>query len=230
VGAETPQGAGALPLAIIRPEPGSAASVRAATAMGLEVHGFPLFQLLPRAWAQPGADHFDALLVGSANAFRHVVGRATAQAAVAAGFALGKVGRGGLQPVLDSLAPGTRLLRLAGAERIKLTLPRGISMTEQVVYESRTLPMPPALVDLLAKPAVIALHSAEAARHLDAECGRLSLPRAHLYLAAMGARIGAAAGSGWAQVALAGTPDEAALLECAANLCQKRADTVRRKT
>jgi uroporphyrinogen-III synthase len=218
--------------------------VRAATAMGLEVHGFPLFQLLPRAWAQPGADHFDALLVGSANAFRHggrglslyrhlpvhVVGRATAQAAVAAGFALGKVGRGGLQPVLDGLAPGTRLLRLAGAERIKLTLPRGISMTEQVVYESRTLPMPPALVDLLAKPAVIALHSAEAARHLDAECGRLSLPRAHLYLAAMGARIGAAAGSGWAQVALAGTPDEAALLECAANLCQKRADTVRRKT
>ena len=59
------------PLYVIRPEPGCAATMRAARAMGLEAHGFPLFEVRPLGWDAPPAASFDALLIGSANALRH---------------------------------------------------------------------------------------------------------------------------------------------------------------
>jgi uroporphyrinogen-III synthase len=226
-----------IPLAIIRPEPGCTASVSAARAMGLEAHGHPLFAVSPVAWELPDLAAFDGLLIGSANVLRHggahlaalrhlqvhAVGETTARAAEAAGFTVAATGAGGLQPVLDAVAPGTRLLRLAGAERIALTPPAGVTMAERVVYASAPLAMPAALAALFAVPAVVALHSAEAARHLAAECDRLGLARAALSLAVIGPRVSAAAGEGWARVALAGTASEAALLSCAADLCQNPA-------
>lgn len=223
-----------IPLVVIRPEPGCAASVAAARELGLVAHGFPLFAVVPLAWEAPAPEHFDALLVGSANAFRHggaalarfrglpvhAVGAVTAAAAQDAGFAVAARGRGGLQAVLDAVPAGTRLLRLAGAERVDLVPPAGVKLAERVVYASQPRAMPPALAALLAGPAAILLHSAEAARHFAAECDRLCLSRAAIALATIGPRVTAAAGAGWRAIATAATPDEAALLAQARDLCQ----------
>ena len=222
------------PLLVIRPEPGCAASVAAARELGLEAECWPLFAVRPVDWEAPDPGGFDALLVGSANAFRHAgplleryaalpvhaVGEATAREARQAGFAVGTVGRGGLQAVLDSIPPGTRLLRLAGAERVPLTAPQGVTLAERVVYASEPLPMPSGLAARLHEPAVVALHSAEAARHFAAECDRLELDRGLIALATIGPRVSGAAGTGWRTLACPERPEEAALLETARDLCQ----------
>jgi len=58
------------PLVLIRPQPGCDASVEAAKKLGLDAHGFPLFEIRARQWDPVGPDSFDALLIGSANAIR----------------------------------------------------------------------------------------------------------------------------------------------------------------
>ena len=139
------------PLFLIRPEPGWSVSAETARAMGLDVHGAPLFTIEPVAWDAPDPADFDGLLVGSANTFRHggkqlakltklpvhAVGEATADAARAAGFLIGRTGRGGLQNLLDELSKRElRLLRLAGADRVTLRLPDGIRVETRTVYRA----------------------------------------------------------------------------------------------
>lgn len=218
---------------ILRPEPGCTATVAAAREVGLAARSAPLFGIEPREWNVPTAP-FDALLVGSANAFRHggaqletlrhlpvhVVGEATAEAARAAGFTVAGIGSGGLQGVLDGIAPGTRLLRLSGEERIELNPPTGVSIDEVVVYASVPRPLDPAA--LKGNPLVL-LHSAEAARHFAAECDRLAIDRAALSLATIGPRVTNAAGSGWRALETAAQPSDAALLALAARMCQSSA-------
>lgn len=219
---------------VIRPEPGCTMSVQALIAMGVAAEGYPLFDVVAVEWDPAPPDAFDALLAGSANVFRHggaqlaqyralpvhAVGETTAQAARAAGFAVAAVGSGGLQRVLDAVPAGTRVLRLAGAERVALNVPVGVSMAERVVYASVARAMPDALVTRLTGPAVVLLHSAEAARHFAGECDRLGLSRAGVALATIGPRVKTAAADGWRTVATAPQPSEAALLAKARELCQ----------
>jgi uroporphyrinogen-III synthase len=221
-----------LPLIVVRPEPGCAGSVAGGLALGLDTHGYPLFEVAPRAWDLPGGP-FDGVLLGSANAVRHAgpalaalrslplhaVGEATAEAAREAGFTVATIGAGGLQAVLDALAPPARLLRLAGEEHVALVPPPGIEVETRVVYASEPRPMPSELAETLRSGPVVLLHSAAAARHFAAECDRLHLPRDGLTLAALGPRIAAATGEGWAAVTSAAVPTEAALLALAADLC-----------
>lgn len=219
------------PLVVIRPQPGNAATCAAARAAGLDPRGYPLFEVIAQGWAAPDPAGFDALLIGSANALRHagpglaalaslpalVVGEVTAAAARAAGLRVELTGSGGLQGVVDNLPAGcTRLLRLAGAERTALALPPGVTMAERVVYASMALPLPGELAELLRSGAVVALHSAAAARHFAGQCRQ----RAGIALAALAPRIAAAAGDGWDAVAVAATPDDHALLALAARMCQ----------
>lgn len=225
-----------LPVIVLRPEPGCAATVAAARAAGLEAHGHPLFAVRALAWQAPDRDGVDGLLLGSANAPRHAgpaleryrgkrawcVGEATAEAARAAGFIVAATGSGGLQPVLDAIPPA-RLLRLCGTERVALTPPPGVSLTERVVYETLALPIDPALAVRLARGAVVLLHSAAAATHFAHEVARLGIDRTALHLAALGPRIAQAAGSGWGSIATATQADAAALLALARDLCQSRA-------
>ncbi len=152
----------------------------------------------------------------------YCVGEATAQAARDAGLTVAATGRGGLQGALTLIAPPhRRLLRLAGEERVPLTLPDSVTMTERVVYASRAQPMPPDLAALLSRPALIALHSGEAAHHLAAECVRLGLRRALHSLCVLAPRVTGAAGPGWREVAVAGEPSDAALLALARQMCQE---------
>lgn len=224
-----------VPLVVIRPEPGCTATVTAARAAGLDVQGHPLFAVRPRSWQAPDPARFDAVLAGSANVFRqggpglaglkrlpvYAVGETTGAAARAAGFTVAAVGSGGLQGVLDSVIPArARLLRLAGDERVPLHLPAGTTMEERVVYASEAQAMPPDLTELLRAPAIIAVHSAEAMRHLAAQCVQQGIRRAPLRIAALGQRIAQAAGDGWGEVAVAALPHDTALLALARQMCQ----------
>lgn len=225
-----------VPLIVIRPEPGCSATVATAREMGLEAYGFPLFAVSPLEWEPPEPAAFDALLIGSANAIRHggaelarfigkplyAVGEVTALMARDAGFTVVASGAGGLQSLLDGrIDPAhRRLLRLGGRERVSLTPPSHITLIERIVYASEPLPMPVALAGMLGNPCVVLLHSAEAARHFAHECARTGLSRGHLTLAAIGSRVTAAAGPGWASATSAEQPDETALLALARQLCQ----------
>lgn len=219
---------------VIRPEPGCTATVAAARAQGLDARGTPLFAIKPCEWDLPN-EQFDAIIVGSANAFRHggtnlarlrhlpvlAVGTSTADAARAAGFSVAASGSGDLQALLDRLDPAhRRLLRLAGAERVALDPRAGVEMAERVVYASEPLPMPDGLADSLREGGIVLLHSAAAARHFALECDRLAVPRDRLALAAIGPRVAAAAGGGWRDLVSAGQPDDRALLALARSLCQ----------
>jgi uroporphyrinogen-III synthase len=221
-------------LFVIRPEPGNGTTVAAARGLGLNAQGTPLFEVSPRDWNRPDG-HFDALLIGSANALRHggprlaelrhlpvyAVGEATAGVARNSGFTVAAIGQRGLQDLLDRLDPGhRRLLRLAGAERVALSPPSGVELVERVVYASEPIALPEALADALRGGGIVLLHSAAAARHFAFACERLAIPRAALSLACIGPRVAEAAESGWADVQSAPEPTDCALLALARGMCQ----------
>jgi uroporphyrinogen-III synthase len=223
------------PILVIRPEPGASATVAAAARLGLGAFGFPLFEVVPLAWAPVEREDVDAVLLGSANALRHggeelaryrglpayVVGVKTAEAARGAGLEVAGIAKGGLQSAMPCLQPGhRRLLRLAGRERVELSLPPGHTMVAREVYASRPRPVPPELAAVLEKPAVVLLHSGEAAAHFAAECARLSIDRSRIALACIGPRVEQRAGNHWLLVRSARTPEDAALLALAAEMCQ----------
>lgn len=229
------------PLIIIRPQPGSDASLAAAKALGLDAHSFPMFTVRQLSWDAPDHETFDALLLGSANAVRHggaaltcyagkptyTVGTSTAQAARDAGFDVVASGTGGLQDVVSQLNPEhTRLLRLAGAARVQIDLPPEVTVTERLVYSSDPLPMPETLAELLGhEDCVVALHSSEAAQHFRSECERLGLNTARIALAAIGTRVTTAANGGWLDVRTAEAPNEEALLALARSMCDEPKST-----
>lgn len=222
-----------LPVVVIRPEPGNAATVAAARALGLKALAFPLFEMAACAWDSPDPAPYQALLAGSANVFRlggkglsrlvalpvHAVGAVTAQAARGAGFAVAQVGEGGLQPLAEVLPPG-RYLRLAGVKHVPLALPAGVVVDDIVVYAARGLAMPPALVSVLAEPAFVLLHSGEAAQHFAAEIARLGVRRDRIILACLAPRIGQLAGLGWQHIEIAQTRTDQAVLALAVQSCK----------
>lgn len=222
-------------LALLRPEPGWSTSAAAARGAGLEVIGQPLFDAQPVAWNLPPGD-FDALLIGSAAAFRHggaqlaelrrlpvyAVGEATAQAARAAGFTVARTGAGVLQHLLDTCAgEAIRFLRLAGEERVAVAPHDDQHVTECAVYRMVPRPIGPTFAAALAaREPLVALHSAAAARHFAEEVDRIGIARGAVFLLALGPRVAKEAGLGWAAVHIADAPDDAALLVKAAALCK----------
>jgi uroporphyrinogen-III synthase len=224
------------PLLVVRPEPGNAATLAAAQALGLAAHGEPLFRVVPRPWTPPPAAEFDALLIGSGNVLRHggpalgnyealpayVVGETTAQAARAAGFTVGATGSGGLQDLVPRLVEDghRRVLRLAGAEHVPLRAGPDTGIETVVVYAAETLQLGNAAAAVLAQQPFVLLHSAAAAARFAAECDRLRVDRGTISLACLGPRVAAAAGIGWASVASAERPSDSALLALAAGMCQ----------
>ena len=224
------------PVFVLRPEPGLTATLVAAFGRGIEARGMPLGTVEAVPWRAP-AKPFDGLLVGSANAIRHAggelqkllhlpvycVGEATAQAAREAGLTVERVGTGGLQAVLDALeGSALALLRLAGERHLALTPPPGVSIDRQIVYRTVDRAMTSAQASALAHGATVLLHSGETAAHFARECDRLGVDRTQVTLIAMAPRIARMAGQGWRALHTAPAPNDAALLEMAAELCQKR--------
>lgn len=223
-----------MPFIAIRPQPGLGATISAARAQGLTVEGWPLFELRPLEWEAPHPEGVDGVLLGSANAVRlagsalgrfegkpaYCVGETTSEAARAAGLSVALTGAGGLQQVLEAIADRPlRLLRLAGEEHLPLGVPAGITLETRIVYRVEPLELPAILASRLGTGALVLLHSAAAARHFAQECERLHIPRRKIALAALGPRIAAAAGEGWASLRSADQPSDTALLALAADMC-----------
>lgn len=226
---------GRRPLLIVRPEPGAAATLKAAQELGLDAQAIPIFRIEPVAWEPVARETVDAVLLGSANAVRHAgaglerlrglpaycVGQTTAAMAEAAGFTIAAVGTGGLQPVLGTLDPAhRRLLRLTGVTHLPLALPPGITVLTRTVYDARALPLADALRAALREPVVVMLHSGEAATHFAALCDDAGVERARIALATIGPRVTQCAGQGWSSVETAPQPSDAALLALAREMCQ----------
>lgn len=217
----------------LRPEPGLAATLDKARAGGLAITGHALSEIRPVEWDCPDPVGIDGLLIGSANAILrggshlgrltakpvYAVGEATAAAARAAGFTIAMTGSGGLQGVLDAIAPPRHLLRIAGEEHVPLTAPPGVTFVEVIAYRSVMLPLDPVAGLLASGEALVLLHSAATAAHFAAECDRLGIARAGITVAALGPRIAAAAEEGWAAVHTAARPDETSLMQLVFDLC-----------
>ncbi len=221
------------PLLVLQPQPGNAASVAAAQALGLAALGAPLFAMQAVAWQAPDPAGYAAILAGSANLFRLggpglaalralpvlAVGAETAREAQGAGFAVAQAGEGGLADVARGLAPG-RYLRLSGADPVPLALPEGVVVDTITLYAAQPLPLAPAAQALLRHPCVVALHSGEAARHFAEECARLGLARGHVGLACLAPRIAQMAGTGWQAVEISAMRRDQPLLALAQQMCQ----------
>ena len=219
----------------IRPEPGLSSTIAAGAGRGLPIVGNPLSKIAPCGWTLPEVENLDALLIGSANAFRHgggkleavkhlpvlAVGKATAELAEQSGFNVAAVGSGGLQSVLDALDGNYKhLLRLSGEEHVPLEPPSNIELTTRIVYRVQDTDIDNEFEAELRKGAIILLHSAGAARHFAEECDRLGLDRGRIGLAALGPRILEPVGDGWLAAKAASTPHEGELLALAQDMCQ----------
>ncbi|HEY0014520.1 MAG TPA: uroporphyrinogen-III synthase [Allosphingosinicella sp.] len=216
---------------MLRPEPGASATAARAKAMGLEPVLAPLFTIRPIAWEAPDPASLDAILLTSANAAREAgprlaaylhlpcrtVGEATAAAAEAAGFADVRTGPGDGAAALAAMSG--RVLHLCGREHLPLTHD-GVNVQRRIVYSADAVAwLPAAAHHALGAGAIALLHSPRAAATFAS-----FLPedaRAGVTAAAISAAAAAALGPGWRRVAVAARPRDEALLELAAELCQK---------
>lgn len=205
---------------VLRPEPGNAETAACLDAAGIDVLRQPLFAIAPVAWQAPDPTGFDALLLTSANAARHAgvglralsrlpvlaVGAATATAAQAAGLKVEMTGdQDAATLVVEARARGYgRLLHLAGRDRIAVPLVDAIT-----VYRSDALPVTRADIRNW-HGRVALLHSVRAARRFASLVDR-DIPGS-IAIAALSPAIAEAAGSGWASVAVADRPTDAALV------------------
>ncbi|HKR91985.1 uroporphyrinogen-III synthase [Novosphingobium sp.] len=225
-----------LPVLVLRPEPGAAATVDAARTMGLDARAMPLFVVRGISWQPVPRKQVDALLLGSANALRqggdalalyhgmpaYAVGVKTAEAARAAGLDVIATGQGGLQQMLGALRPEhRRLLRLAGRERVELDVPVGITILTRDVYASEPLPQPADFAHTMTQPALVLLHSGEAAARFATLCDETCIARDRVLVAAIAPRVATRAGKGWATLRSAKQPNDAALLALAAEMCEE---------
>lgn len=213
------------PIAVLRPEPGNAATAARIGAAGRTALALPLFEIRPLGWTPPDPARFDALVLTSANAARHAgpglarlaalpvlaVGNATARAARDAGLTVRAVGDGDAAALADlAVTHGvTRALHLAGADH--RNLPATVVARTLAVYASV-----PCDADLSALTGAIALvHSPAAGERLAMLVDAQELDRAAIAIAGISGAAAAACGPGWAALAIAGRPREDALLAAA---------------
>jgi uroporphyrinogen-III synthase len=218
------------PLLVLRPQPGNAATVAAAHALGLEAIAAPLFDIHPLGWTLPDRRP-DAVLMTSANAVRHggsnlaalidlpvyAVGAGTAEVARDAGFGRIVTGDGDVDAILalarrDGIAS---LLHLAGRDhRAPATL--DITIERRFVYAAEAVKMLPDIARDALPGAIALLHSPRAA----ALFARFVDPAA-ITIAAISPATLAAAGDGWRASQVAERPTDASLLAVAAKLCDQ---------
>lgn len=222
-----------LPLIVTRPDPGGAATVGRAKALGLDALHLPLFAARSLAWITPATLDFDALLVTSAQAARlagpdlarlaslpvYAVGSATAEALEAVGLHVEMAGSTDGQDLLEVMTSRKihNILWLCARDRSTFdTL--GATLVPLPCYAVDPIDPAPEWAQMIAAPAVLLAHSMRGAARISELVGA---SRAHLRLAAISPKVAAAAGVGWAAVGVAERPDDAALLAEAHALCHK---------
>jgi uroporphyrinogen-III synthase len=214
-------------LVILRPEPGSSATLARAREFGLDAVAVPLFEVEPVPWEAPNLAAFNGLLLTSANAVRlagdqlqdlrglktYAVGEATASAARDAGFDIAATGEAGVDRLLGSIEPDLKLFHLCGEDRRE---PQGAKQEITTVAVYRAKPLDAAgLGDM--RDVVALIHSARAGRRF----AELVKDRGTTSIAAISEAARHAVGDGWKTVAVANSPTDDALLALAASLCDK---------
>lgn len=224
-----------MPVVVTRPEPGNAATVARARALGLDAEAMPLFAARSLAWRAPDAGDYDVLLLTSAQAVRlagdelarlaslpvHAVGLATAAAAAAAaaGLTVAVTGNSDAQALVDAMTASEkpRILWLCGRDRSDLDA-KGARLVALPCYAVEPVDPPAAWARIVDGPAIFLAHSARGAARIAALTeGR----RGALSLVAISTAVAKAAGEGWASVTVTQTPDDAAMVTAAYALCQK---------
>lgn len=217
------------PIAILRPQPGGAATAERVRAAGLDPLIMPLFAVVPLDWTPPDPAGFDALLLTSANAARHAgsglaalarlpvlaVGPETAHAAELVGLRVLDSGHHGIDALLARQPGSQRLLWLAGRDRIAIEHPA--IRTVIPVYASDAVSLTAEQARRLSGTVAL-VHSARAMRQLAAKLDAHDVPRASIRIAAISARAADADGRGWDRVAIAVQPGDAALIDVARRL------------
>lgn len=220
---------------VTRPDP--AATTARFRAAGIEVIENPLLVTAALGWEPPDAPP-DAIAFTSANGVAYAgagagryaglpvfaVGAATMAAAQAAGWADVRYGGGTAAALFDWVAAAGvgRVLHLAGADRVAVTLPPGLRVIGRAVYAAALVPLGPAAAAAVRAGAVVPLYSARTAGHFAAEVDRLGLVRFGVDIAAISAAVAIAAGDGWRTVATATAPTGDALFAATLRLCDKR--------
>lgn len=214
-------------LVILRPEPGSSATLARARELGLDAVAVPLFEVEPLPWEPPNLAAYNGLLLTSANAVRlsgeqlqdlrglrtYAVGEATASAARDAGFDIAATGEAGVDRLLGSIEPDLQLLHLCGEDRREPQAAKQ-EITPVTVYRAKPLDAA-GLGDM--RNVVALTHSPRAGRRF----AELVKDRGTISIAAISQATRDAVGDGWKTVAIAENPTDDALLALAASLCDK---------
>ena len=216
-------------LFVFRPQPAAHRTVERAQKLGLDAVAIPLFDLEAVEWSAPDPAQFDAILLTSANAVNmgggqlerlralpvHAVGEATAAAAEVAGFGVASVGRGGVDELLEEIEADARLIHLCGEDRRAPDRPKQ-EISSVAVYRARRVDAPQGIERLSGQ--VAAIHSRRAGKRL-AELIPVEA-RTDVRIAAISRAAAEAAGAGWADLRVASTPTDSALLALAFGLCE----------
>lgn len=213
---------------VLRPQPGADETAARARALGLEPVIAPLFSVRPLAWTPPDPGNFDAVMLTSASAARqasdgltpfkslpcYAVGEATAAAAAESGFTDVRIGPDDGSSLLLMMAEdeARTVFHPCGEDHLALDLP-GVAISRIPVYAAEAADRLPAPAEGM----LALLHSPRAATLF----ARLAGDKSRVRIAAISVRTARAAGEGWQSVSVAPRPRDAALLELAAELCQK---------
>jgi uroporphyrinogen-III synthase len=215
-------------LLILRPQPGADATAALARTLGIEPCVMPLFRIDAIDWVMPDRTQYDALLMTSANAARSIkqpddalralpvyaVGQATALAATQAGFKIASTGAADAKAALANAeaAGHHRLLWLTGTDHIALNPPKNGTLDSVAVYQSCRVESDADIINAIKNCAVVALHSARAARHFGALVNHAALDRSAITVAALSLAVAQDAGLGWRFILVADIPEDAAML------------------
>ncbi len=223
------------PLLIVRAEPSAQQSMVRARERALDAHSFPLFAMLPLPWKAPDPKAYTGLMLTSANAVRlggnelmqlrsmpvFAVGEATATAARDAGFLSLVTGDADVTRLLARLATlgPQKLLHLCGADYAAAEMGL-IELDRIVVYRADLVAPPAALLAMLTKPSVIAVHSPRAGTRIASICDDHHINRSMISIVAISTKAAHAAGSGWQKLAIASKPSDEDVIEAADALCR----------
>lgn len=213
---------------ILRPEPGASISMDRARAAGFAPVSCPLFAVSPLEWDAPDLARFDALMLTSANAARHAgaalaryaalplwcVGEKSARTAMRAGLDTARIAGPDSAALIAAMAQAghRHILHLCGRDVAGVPDPR---ITRIPVYVSAPTAADPAA--LIAPGTIILVHSPRAGERLAALVPEHARFQAHVIAISPAAL--ACAGTRWASAQAAPTPDDAAMLALARQLC-----------
>lgn len=214
---------------IIRPQPGADATARRFAAAGYAPLLVPLFAIEHLPPPSVSVDGYDAILLTSGNAARaacgflasaadtpiYAVGSATASALTNLALPVAATGSSGVEALVGVAAADghKKLLWLAGEDHSAVPQVAGVHIDIAIVYRSAVLETPADFAAQVAVCDAVILHSSRAAAHFADLCDAGGLSRSKITLATFSNAIAASAGDGWAQIIVAASPNDAALMD-----------------